>query len=82
MFEMYKRFIYNVFMQENVNILDKEGRPLIKMSKGRIIATRYPGMDIKTKELIANIYNDLTGNASNDIIDFLNYENDGLEFCS
>ena len=69
-------------MQKNINISDKDGRPLIKISKGRIIATRYPEMDIKTKELIANIYNDLTGNANKDIMDFLNYNNDNFEFCS
>lgn len=69
-------------MQEKVNISDKDGRPLIKISKGRIIATRYPEMDIKTKELIANIYNDLTGNAKKDIMGFLNYDNESFEFCS
>ena len=82
MFEMYKTFIYNIFMQQNVNISDKDGRPLIKISKGRIIATRYPEMKIETKELVANIYIDLTGNTKEDIMDFLNYDNDGFEFCS
>lgn len=69
-------------MQENINISDKDGRSLIKIRDGRIIATRYPKMSSETKNLIISIYNDLTGNENKEIMDFLDYKNEDLEFCS
>jgi trans-2-enoyl-CoA reductase len=69
-------------MDCKLEISDKKGRTLIKMKCDRVLVARYPEMSEEIKKIIVDFYTEFTGENSQRVIDFLNYNNEELEFCS
>jgi hypothetical protein len=67
-----------------INIVDQEGRPLIKIKNGRILISRFDGMDESTKKIILDLYKEIH-DEKNDLIHiekFLDYVDEETSFCS
>jgi len=69
-------------MNYKVNIADEKGRTLVKIRGDRVLVARFPDMTETTKQIISEFYEEFTGENPNRIMDFLNFENDDMEFCS
>ena len=82
MFENNRVFCYNISMENKVNILDKQGRTLLKVKNDRILVARFPDMSEAMKDLVVYYYTELGGRDSARIKDYLDFTNDDQEFCS
>jgi len=69
-------------MENKVNILDKQGRTLLKVKNDRILVARFPDMSEAIKDLVVYYYKELGGRDSARIRDYLDFTNDDQEFCS
>ena len=62
-------------------VLDKNGRTLLELKdKGKLIIFRYVDSSDELKHTIADLYNQLTGKDKNEIMSFLDFDDD--MFCS
>ena len=67
---------------KTIEITDNKNKILLKTKGDQIIVKRYPNMDESTKSTIADFYTEFTGTDRTEILDFLNYKHEELEFCS
>lgn len=63
-------------------VKDDKGRVVVRERGSKVAIARFPDMDRKTKEYVANVYADLTREDAQKAMKFLNYESDENEFCS
>ena len=64
-------------------IEDEQGKLLLILNKnGEIAVSRFPDMPEETKNMVVQLYAEMTGQSENNIRDFLDYTSDENEFCS
>ena len=69
-------------MRNKLRISDNKDRTLLQIRNDKVLVARFEGMSEKTKNTIIEFYTELTGESPSRVMDFLNYKNDELEFCS
>ncbi len=69
-------------MLKKIQLSDNQGRVLLKTKGDRVLVGRYTDLNIKTKETIAEFFMELTGEDSSRVMDFLDFKNEDVEFCS
>ena len=60
-------------MNNKVNILDDKGRTLLKIKGDRVIVARFSNMTEKMKKVVTEFYVGFTGEDSDKIMEFLNF---------
>jgi hypothetical protein len=64
-------------------VTDDKDRVIITVNdKGRVGVSRYPDLNDRYKEYIAEYYEEITGEDSEGVIAFLNYEEPNDIFCA
>lgn len=69
-------------MEYRLRLIDEKGREAIKMKNGRVIVSRFFDMDDKTRKAVIQFYKDFSGDDSQDVVDFVNFKEKEMEFCS
>ena len=68
---------------KNLTVKDINGKTLVKVNEnGKMAIARYPNMSEKTIGYVLDVCADMGRKNSDEIRDFLLYNNDEYEFCS
>ena len=63
-------------------VKDDKGRVILSLKDGHIAAARYVDMDDKFKEYVIEVYKELTGDNTDKLKKFLDFDENVDEFCS
>lgn len=63
-------------------IKDKQGRILLRSNGDRCLLSRYPDMEIETKQELAEFFAEVTGKPIMEVKEFLDYRSAVQELCS